>query len=315
MPSLNIAVLGENLEARSSAAQALAKKGSADDIAFYHTVFQGKIVSAVECLSYPAKLSPLLNSINLCDWALVLADQPSPALGETIVALDFLALPAVFVSQMDLTPFLSPTGLKHSKVFSSLREAKEFLLAQEPQRDLDSPAKIFIDHCFEVKGVGTVALGVVRQGTLRVHDELDASPLGKQVQAKSIQKNDEDVKEAFAGDRVGLSLKGTSAQEISRGAVLSSSGSGAVKTASEFECEISLSKFAKTPLSPGAFHLSAGLQFEPCVVEHDKEITPGNRASGKIVCEKQVAFSAGEKMVLCNLNAKGLRVLASVALA
>ncbi len=309
MSSFNIAVLGENAPARAEAAQAIGKKGSIDDIAFYHTVFGGKIVSAVDSLAYPAKLPALLNSINLCDWALVLADAPSASLGEIIVALDFLGIPSVFVSLLDLSPFLSQTSLKESKIFHSFGEAKEFLLSQEPARDLQAPCKVFVDHCFEVKGVGTVALGVVKQGTLHAHDKLSALPQDIAVEVKSIQKNDDDVKEAFAGDRVGLSLKGTKSDEMPRGTVFAAGG---VEAASELSCEISLSKFCKTPISSGAFHLSAGLQFEPCFVEIAGELSPGKSASGKLKFEKPVAFSKGEKLVLCNLNAKGLRVIASV---
>lgn len=307
--SVNIAVLGEGAEERASAAQALGKKGSVDDIAFYHTVFQGKIVSAVDSLSYPAKLSSLLTTVNLCDCALVLAEAPSPALGEIIVVLDFLGVPSVFVSQLDLAPFLSPTRLKHSKIFSSLQQAKEFLLAQEPQRDLDAPAKVLVDHCFEVKGVGTVALGIVKQGTLKVHDTLSALPQGTQIEVKSMQKNDDDVKQAFAGDRVGLSIKGTKSEEVPRGTVFSAGG---VQVGNEFECQICLSKFAKAPLSSGAFHLSAGLQFGPCVVEHEGGLAPGKTSGGKILAEKPLAFCKGEKMVLCSLNSKGLRAIASI---
>lgn len=313
LSSLNVSVLGENAEERAGAAALFGKKGSVDDIGFYHTVFQGKIVSAIDCVSYPAKLSPLLQAIELGDFALVLASRPSPALGEIIVALDFLQKPSVFVSELDLAPFLSPTNLRDSKIFSSANEAKEFLYSWEVARMKGDSEKaiVFIDHCFEVKGVGTVALGVVKKGVLRVHERMNALPLGKLIEVKSIQKNDDNMKEALAGDRVGLCIKGAESSEVPRGTVLASENSA--KAVSEFECVVRASKFLKSSLKGEAMHLAAGLQFVPAALEigGGSEVLPGGEARAKILCEKPVALGGCEIPLLCDLNAKGLRVLAS----
>ena len=307
MASLNIAVVGENAQKRAEAAHALGKKSSEDDLAFYHTVFQGKIISAIDSCAYPQKLSSLLQAIELADWTLVLADAPSPTLGEIIVALDLLGAKTVFAGALDFGPLIGKTSLKESPCFSSVDEAKEFLLQQEPERQ-QGGALVLIDHCFEVKGVGTVALGVVKRGGVNVHDKLASSPLGREIEVKSMQKNDADVKAAEAGDRVGLSIKNAKAEEVERGTVLSRQELAAKK---EIACEVSVSKFSRAPVISGAsFHLMAGLQFEPCVVECVSEIRPGASGAAKIILQKPVCVVSGEKMLLCDLNAKGPRALA-----
>ncbi len=312
MPSLNVAILGQEAEKRQEAAQALGKKGSVDDLGFYHAVFQGKIVTAIDPAAYPAKLSSLLQALALSDDALMLADSLSPELGEIIVALDSLNFQkAVFVTNsLDLAPLLKNTKLKDCKIFPSFPEAKNYLLAQESIAK-EGPAEALVDHCFEVKGVGTVALGFLKQGEVKVHDNLYTAPLGKEVEVKSIQKNDEDVKAAQSGDRVGLSLKGVKSEEMARGTVLSKEP---VKTGRELECEVHATPFAKTPLVSGTYHVSLGLQFHPAKLELEKELKAGEKGKAKLVCEKPLAYNSGETLLLCDLNAKGLRILGSAVL-
>src|SRR3989344_287465 len=156
MSSLNVVVLGEKPEARAAAAAMLGKKGSADDLAFYHTAVQGKIVSAIDPAAYPAKLSCMMQALNLADHALVLAEEVTPVLGECIVALDLMGLKAVFVGDEGLIgKLIENTGLKGSKVCASVGEARDYLMGLESgaaDANSDSAEAVaLIDHCFEVK--------------------------------------------------------------------------------------------------------------------------------------------------------------------
>jgi len=302
MPALNIAVLGADAAKRAEAAQSIGKKANVDDIGFYHTVFQGKIVTAIDPVAYPDKLAVLSQTLALSDVAMVLADVPSPALGEIIVALDALKMPAVFVTQMDLTLFISKTSLKDSKVFSEVHDAKNYLLSLEVERTAGAP-QILVDHCFEVKGVGTVVLGVVKTGAISVHDRMTAHPLEREIEIKSIQRNDVDSKNAEAGDRVGLCVKNAKAGEIDRGTLLGNDG----MAAKDFACEVTAVPFLRAPLVSGTYHLGAGTQFEP--VKFEGEIAPGASGTVKMSAEKPIALLKAAPMLLCNLNAKGLRVV------
>lgn len=300
MSSLNISVIGEDAQARAEAAHAFGKKSSADDLCFYHSSFQGKLVNVVDSVAYPEKLSPLLQALNVTDYALAIARKPTRALGEIIIALDLLGTKTIFLTEMDLTPFTANTCLKDSPVYTELQEAREFLLSKENPL-VEGETEIVLDHCFEVKGVGVVALGVVKQGTARIHDKLTAFPSGKEVEVKSIQKNDEDVKEAFSGDRVGLCLKNVDARELGRGTVLAKDG---VAVAKEVNCVAELSKYSKTSLTNGIIlHTAIGLQFEPVKIECASEIKPGESKQAMLKFEKPIALRKGEKIVLCNLNA------------
>lgn len=312
---MNIAVLGEDAQAREAAAAQIAKKSTVDDLGFYHTVFQGKIVNVVDSAAYPQKPSALLQAARIAGWSAVVAQRASPNLDEIIVALDFLQANVVFVSDsLDFAPLLANTrNLRESKTFADFSEAKNFLLTRESADAASSEggAVTLVDHCFEVKGVGTIALGFVARGTARVHDEFVCHPNGKTAQIRSIQMNDADVSEAPAGSRVGFALKGIEAKEVKRGAVFAKSDDSLVKTAKEFDCSIGVTKFSKQPIANEAvLHVNAGLQFEPCAVKCGAPLAPGSSGKARIVADKPIALVEGDRLVLCDLNAKGLRVLA-----
>ena len=87
--------------------------------------------------------------------------------------------------------------------------------------------------CFYVKGVGTVVLGVIKQGAVKTFDHLKILPSGKDILIRSIQIHDDPVTECKSPARVGLAMKGVDANDISMGDVLCSPGSINLKVATD----------------------------------------------------------------------------------
>tara|TARA_B100001245_G_scaffold66897_1_gene46652 strand:- start:186 stop:788 length:603 start_codon:yes stop_codon:yes gene_type:complete len=134
-------------------------------------------------------------------------------------------------------------------------------LAKFPPILKDGSVQIVVDHCFDVKGVGTVVLGKVLQGTVNQYDNLVHLPSGADVMVKSIQMHDDDVKQAVCPARVGLSLKGIKPDEVGRGDIITSDKSLEVK--SEIEVDFKQSPFYKGEVSVNQMCLvSVGLQIK-----------------------------------------------------
>ncbi len=302
--SLTIAVLCEEEQTRNSIANKIGKKASSDDLSFYHTVFSGKIINVVQPAAYPGKLSSLLESINLCDVALVVADKLSAPLGEIIVSLSLMKIPTIFISNIDLTKILNGTNLKESKIFNDEQSAIEYLLSIEPKLIEGSPVA-YIDHCFEVKGVGTVALGVVKQGEIKVHDKLTAYSQDIPIEIKSIQKNDADVLVSTSSDRVGLAIKGAKSDQIPRGTILSEKP---IVVTTKISGNFSISPFVKEiPKENDVIHGGIGLNLQPArIIKVQKN---DNEYDMDLEFEKPIAFAEFSQLLICNLNAKTLRVL------
>ncbi|HLD75688.1 MAG TPA: hypothetical protein VI874_01600 [Candidatus Norongarragalinales archaeon] len=304
MASLNIAVLGEIPEKRQSTASALGKKSTPEDLTFYHTVFSGRKVNVVEPTSYPEKPLSLAYAINLSSYFILVADQPSAALGETLLALSLAGKgPGCVLSQGDVSAYLSALGLSHIPVFSDLSEAKQAALAFTPPVH-NGPTKAYIDHSFEVKGLGAVALGYVARGNLKVHQKIACHPPSKPLEIKSIQQNDVDVEHAECFDRFGIRFKGLESSELSRGTLLSDSA----KSVNQIEATVTCPKFWKSP--PGSnLHAVVGMQNISC--KTDKPLLPGKDNEVLLEFHKPV-FMDHDDVWLFDLNAKGLR-LAGIA--
>lgn len=298
MHSLNIAVIGSNPENRKAVASALGKKATAQDVTTYTTVFQGKNVTVVEPSSYPEKPAALIMALNAADFIVLLSDE-SPYLGEMLVAASLLSKShGCVIGDNDVSAYLAEANLRY-ETFSSISDAKPHVLSQEIPHQTDAPLKAWVDQSFDVKGVGAVALGWIKQGTLHVHDTLTVFPQEKQIEIRSIQENDVDVKHAQAGDRFGIRFKGLEASELSRGNVL-----GPAKTFPEIEATVSVPKYLKN--APGkTLHAVIGLQSVPCTVE--KLLEPGKQIDCLIQFHKPVAL-AHDTLTLLDLNADRLRV-------
>ena len=65
----------------------------------------------------------------------------------------------------------------------------------------DGKSEMVIDHCFDVKGVGTVILGKVTNGKIKQYDNLKLYPAGIDVLIKSIQMHDDPVEESVCPAR------------------------------------------------------------------------------------------------------------------
>ncbi|KDO29810.1 hypothetical protein SPRG_04925 [Saprolegnia parasitica CBS 223.65] len=86
-----------------------------------------------------------------------------------------------------------------------------------PTRSGDGPLCYAIDHCFPLRGKGTVLTGTVLSGTVRVNDTIAIPILGTEKKVKSLQMFHTSVEKAIQGDRVGLRLHGLDAATLERG--------------------------------------------------------------------------------------------------
>ena len=90
--------------------------------------------------------------------------------------------------------------------------------------DTDERFQMYIDRTYKVTGVGAVASGTIRAGTVETGDELLLGPMPngtfREVEVRSIEMHYHRVESARAGRIVGIALKGVNEREIERGMVL-----------------------------------------------------------------------------------------------
>ena len=79
-----------------------------------------------------------------------------------------------------------------------------------PKRDSSLPFVYLIDHCFAVKGQGTVVTGTVIQGKISKGDTIEIPEVETKTKIKSMQVFRNSVNSAQKGDRVGMLLNNLS---------------------------------------------------------------------------------------------------------
>jgi len=90
---------------------------------------------------------------------------------------------------------------------------------QVPKRPTDKPLRIPIQDVYSITGVGTVPVGKVESGILRVNDIVVFEPPGIKGEVKSIEMHHQSIQEAKPGDNIGFNVKGVSKQDLKRGDV------------------------------------------------------------------------------------------------
>ena len=242
----------------------LGKKSSETDVMLASHASSEGVFSFAAPAMYPDKIHSLVMPAMLADLAIVhyTPELSGAALGETLVLLDLLKKPGLFVMGGG-DPELLDRFTRGSSLAQWARvDANEVMIKEEIKKfpvagtGCEGPAKVMVDAAFEVKSVGTVVLGVVKRGSIKVYDKLTAYPSGKEAVIRSIQKQDKDFKEAQAGDRVGLAIKNVEVGDVPRGTLLSAEP---ITSAKEFPAKITLSPLIKA--LPADLHLCLGLQW------------------------------------------------------
>ncbi len=293
---VTVAVVGA-----TEVAKELGKKGTTSDVSMFNTVLEGHAVTLVEPTQFPEKLAPLFVALAMADQCLLVVPELNRAVAETIATVDLSDRPTTVVLGPNVGDAEIARVLKGSRLESLARVPLDFphlraMMEGWTAPTVDGPVEVPIDHSFPVKGVGAVALGVVRRGTLRAHDKLRLHPTGKDVEVRSIQVHDIDRKDAGCGERVGVALKGADADEISRGQVLAPPD--ALRDPPTVRgTEFTKCRYYRGDAGVGAqLHLALGLQVVPATLE---ELSG---TAVQVTADRPVAQRAGTPAYLIDLS-------------
>ncbi|RLI97872.1 MAG: translation elongation factor EF-1 subunit alpha [Candidatus Aenigmatarchaeota archaeon] len=90
---------------------------------------------------------------------------------------------------------------------------------KEPEKPIDKPLRIPIQDVYSITGVGTVPVGRVETGVLKVGDTVVFEPAGVKGEVKSIEIHHQQIQEAKPGDNIGFNVRGVSKTDVRRGDV------------------------------------------------------------------------------------------------
>jgi elongation factor 1-alpha len=88
-----------------------------------------------------------------------------------------------------------------------------------PPKPIDKPLRIPIQDVYSITGVGTVPVGRVETGVLKVGDTVVFMPANKKGEVRSIETHHVRIEKALPGDNIGFNVRGVSKGEVKRGDV------------------------------------------------------------------------------------------------
>ncbi len=287
----------------------LAKAGTINDIAIHnHASSEGVLTYACAASD---KVQTLLQVVGMSDFPVIWLSSLTAAIGEQMVALDAAGFTqGIIVSdgvpEEQIRSITKGSALESFRVMSNdINGLRQAILETRLSTNVESQLWIPVDNYFEVKGVGTVVLGLVKKGRMKKYDTLRIEPLGKEVMVKGIQSQDKDVLETEAHMRVGLNIKGAVAAELKRGYVMCRES----KVSKEITATFSKSRYAKEAVEKGSqLFIAAGLQV---VVASVKGVQDGKLI---LQLEQPIAYQAGQRCIFASTKQVPQRIIGSGAL-
>jgi selenocysteine-specific translation elongation factor len=318
MANLNVAILGALDYGKD-----LGKRGTTSDLTFYNLKKGQDTVTFIEPTRYPERLVPLFYAVSMAKKALLIVDQINPAFGESVIMLDSIGLKEGivvlrnYISREQIAPLIKDTVVDGYEFLlddkNVLRERFLEDVAKMESRQ-DSPTGTMpVDHFFSVRGIGTVALGSVAEGSIKKHDVLMVLPGDKTAVVRSIQKHDDDFDSAGVGERTGIALKGIEVEDLDRGTILTNDKS--IKQVSSLTAKVQIVKYWPSPLKEGmVFHIGHWMQFVPARVQSVKAESDWHKAELITKLDKMLVYRPGTRAVLTYPEGGKLRVVGTIDL-
>lgn len=142
-----------------------------------------------------------------------------------------------------------PTGV--DELMTAMKESSYI-----PKRDSLGPFLFSVDHCFSIRGQGTIMTGTVLQGSVAVNDTVEIPSLKITKKVKSMQMFRQPVEKVSQGDRAGICMTQFDPKLLERGVV---GTPGVIKTVFGVIAQVSKISYYKLPIETKAkFHISLG---------------------------------------------------------
>ena len=165
---------------------------------------------------------------------------------------DVSALLKVVGIDPEKTPFLAVSGLKGDNIKEKSDQTpwykgptiwEQLDAFEEPKKPTDLPMRMPIQDVYEITGIGTVPVGKIETGIMKVGQKVKVLPgrsgTGIDGEIKTIEMHHEQFQEAPCGFNVGINVRGVGKKDIARGDVICDAAHPAT-IAEEFTAQIAV---------------------------------------------------------------------------
>lgn len=304
--------------------------------------FQGQQVTLVDCPGHASLIKTIICGSQIIDAALLIVDTQKGIQAQTLECIMITELLApyliIVLNKVDLLGDAKDEKLSalEQQVRNLLKKTSVTVIAIIPFSTVENTenycnalkatlcdalslisvirssqvgALLASDHCFSVKGKGTVLTGTVLQGLLSIGNEIEInfghSFVKKKI--KGIQSFKRSVPTANAGDRVAILVNDLNPEGIQRTLI---SAPGLVKSSSRILVELQRIPYYKEKLQSGSkIHVTVLNQTAIATVRFysdDHELLDGleNSSNALLEFERSMSFLEGIKILGARLDIK-----------
>lgn len=180
-----------------------------------------------------------------------------------------------------------------------LRQAIVKAVQDLPEKNPNLAFREPIDRVFSVEGFGTVVTGTIFEGRVRLGDKLMVYPQAQEVRVRSLQVHEQDVEEAFAGQRTAINLAQIAKDQLVRGQVLASPNSLEVSQILDVEIRVPAnSPFAIKDRSRLHFHYGAAEALCQVRLLDAESLEPGDKGLARLNFQEDVCLKYHDPFVL-----------------
>jgi len=149
-------------------------------------------------------------------------------------------------------PFIAASGLMGDNVakksdkmpwYNGPTVLEQFDKFPAPEKPVNYPLRMPIQDVFDITGIGTVPVGKIETGVMKVGQKVIVLPArsgtGIEGEVRSIEAHHEQLQQAEAGDNIGVNIRGIGKKDIARGDVICDASNPA-KVVEEFTAQIAV---------------------------------------------------------------------------
>ncbi|XP_075687897.1 selenocysteine-specific elongation factor isoform X1 [Rhinoderma darwinii] len=185
-------------------------------------VTKGMQTQSAECLVIGqiacSKMVVVLNKIDLLpeNKRQAATERMTKKMQKTLENTKFHGCPIISVAAKPGGP-----DAPESATAQGISDLIELLKSQAylPRRDPSGPFLMAVDHCFSIKGQGTVMTGTILSGSVSLNDNVEIPALKVSKKVKSMQMFHQPINRAMQGDRLGICVTQFDPKLLERGLV------------------------------------------------------------------------------------------------
>lgn len=184
-------------------------------------VVKGIQTQTAECLVIGEitceKMIVVLNKVDLLpvEKKQAMIEKMTKKLQKTLANTRFKDAPIIPVAAKPGGPEAPETNAEGVESLINTLKAHSYV----PHRDAAGPFIFAVDHCFSIRGQGTVMTGTVLSGSIAVNDTVEIPSMKVNKKIKSMQMFRQPVEKTQQGDRVGICVTQFDPKQLERGLV------------------------------------------------------------------------------------------------